>query len=70
MTRLKRLIKIVEEEQAAVRQSGSKADVEALCRHQDRLLSFCARNNQTAPYELFQIPEAPCCQTNSLPKLI
>jgi len=57
MTRLQRLIKLVKEEQEVVRQSKTTANVEALCRHQDRLLTFCARNNQTAPFELFQIPE-------------
>lgn len=60
MKRLKRLIKIVEAEQAVVRNGGTNADVEALCRHQDRLLSHIARTGATAPYELFQIPEATC----------
>jgi len=57
MTRLQRLIKYVKEEQDAVRQSKTPANVESLCRQQDRLLTYCARNNQTAPYELFQLPE-------------
>lgn len=57
MTRLQRLIKLVKEEQAVVRQSATTANVAALCRHQDRLLTYCARNNQTAPYELFLVPQ-------------
>ena len=57
MTRLQRLIKLVREEQDVVRQSKTPENVEALCRHQDRLLTYCSRNKQTAPYELFSIPE-------------
>src|SRR5208337_843733 len=57
VTRLQRLIKLVREEQDVVRQSKTPENVEALCRHQDRLLTYCSRNNQTAPYELFSIPE-------------
>ena len=58
MTRMQRLVKVVQEEQAVVWAGGTKADTEELCRHQDRLLTYCARNNKTAPYELFTIPES------------
>lgn len=56
MTRLQRLVKIVKEEQAVVASGGTKADTEALCRHQDRLLTFVNRTHQTVPFELFYIP--------------
>jgi hypothetical protein len=54
MTRLQRLIKLVEDEQKIVRNGGCS---EQLCRHQDRLLQHLSRTGKTAPYELFQIPE-------------
>ena len=57
MDRLKRLIKLVEAEQQIVRNGGTAADTEALCRHQDRLLQHIVRTNKTVPYELFMIPE-------------
>jgi hypothetical protein len=57
MNRLQRLIKLVEAEQKIVRNGGTAADTEALCRHQDRLLQHLSRTGKTAPYELFQIPE-------------
>lgn len=56
MTRLQRLIKLVEEERSVVSAGGTAADVEALCRHQDRLLTYINRTGNTAPFELFQIP--------------
>ena len=57
MSRLERLIKIVEAEQQVIRDGGTAADVEALCRHQDRLLQHLSRTGATAPYGLFLIPE-------------
>ena len=61
MTRLEKLIKIVEAEQQVVRCGGTAADTEALCRFQDRLFQHIVRTGKTAPYELFQIPEAQTC---------
>ena len=55
MTRLQRLVKVVQEEQAVVRAGGTKADTEELCRHQDRLLTYIARNNKTAPSPLTDV---------------
>jgi hypothetical protein len=56
MNRLKHLIQLVEAEQKVVRNGGTAADVEALCRHQDRLLQHIVRTGKTAPFELFEIP--------------
>ena len=55
MTRLQKLIKLVEQEQELVRQG---ADCEQLCRHQDRLLQHLSKTGRTCAFELFTIPEA------------
>ena len=53
MTRLQKLIKLVEQEQELVRQG---ADCDQLCRHQDRLLQHVVRTGKTASYDLFTVP--------------
>ena len=53
MTRLQKLVKIIEQEQKLVRQG---ADCEQLCRHQDRLLQHVVRTGKTASFELFTVP--------------
>jgi hypothetical protein len=57
MTRLQKLIALVEQEQELVRQG---ADCEQLCRHQDRLLQHTSKTGKTCAFELFTIPEATC----------
>ena len=59
MTRLQKLVKIIEQEQKLVRQG---ANAEQLRRHQDRLLQHVVRTGKTAPFELFTIPEAICAK--------
>ncbi len=58
MTRMEKLVKIIEQEQELVRQG---ANAEQLCRHQDRLLQHVVRTGKTATFDLFTIPEVVTC---------
>lgn len=57
MTRLQRMIKVVEQERAAVAESRNDENLCSLHRCQQRLLNYIARSNNTAPYDLFFTPE-------------
>jgi len=61
MTRMEKLVKIIEQEQEVVRQGGES---EQLCRHQDRLLQHLVRTGKNCSFELFTVPVSEVtCQT-------
>jgi hypothetical protein len=58
MTRLQRLIRTVEQEQAAFAANRTEENREMLHNCQDRLVRYTANSGKTAPFELFTEP--PC----------